>query len=232
MGDFIVQAVIFDFNGVIIDDEKVHLELFQEVLSERGVPLDENLYWKEFLGMDDRGCFQGAWSLVRGELPSDRLLEELIREKSDRYRLRLEKGLPLYEGASSLIRALSANLPLGIVSGALRGEIERTLEIADLSNCFQFVVSAEDTERGKPDPEGYRLGFLRLLASGFLGKETDVLVIEDSVQGVEAAKGAGMKAFAVSHSYPSSALAHADRVFENIAGIHLSDILPVSSEAE
>lgn len=225
MGKSFLKAVIFDFNGVIIDDERVHLELFQEVLSGRGVSLDENRYWTEFLGMDDRGCFQGAWSQVYGEPPSDRLLEDLIREKSALYRLRLEKGLPLYNGAIALIRDLSGSFPLGIVSGALRGEIERTLQIADLSKDFQFVVSAEDTERGKPDPEGYRLGFLRLRESGFLGRVSDVLVIEDSVQGVEAAKSAGMRAFAVSHTYPPSLLAHADRVYENIAGIHLSDIL-------
>ncbi len=219
-----VLAVLFDFNGVIIDDERVHLELFQEVLSQRGVFLDEDRYWTEFLGMDDRGCFQGAWSLSRGEPPAISLLEQLIREKAELYRLRLEKGLPLYKGAVPLIRALSEKLPLGIVSGALRGEIERTLELARLSDLFRFVVSAEDTERGKPDPQGYSLGFSHLKNSGFPGRESDVLVIEDSVQGVEAAKSAGMKAFAVGHTYPVPALFHADRVFAHIEDIRPEDV--------
>ncbi len=218
-------AVLFDFNGVIIDDERVHLELFQEVLSGRGILLDEKRYWTEFLGMDDRGCFQGAWTLARGEPLSDSLMEELIGEKSELYRLRLEKGLPLYEGAVSLIHALSERIPLGIVSGALRGEIERTLELEGLSERFRFIVSAEDTKRGKPDPEGYFLGFSRLKSAGFPGRSSDVLVIEDSVQGVEAAKSAGMKAFAVGHTYPVPSLSHADRVFGHISDIRLTDIL-------
>jgi beta-phosphoglucomutase len=219
-----IRAVLFDFNGVIIDDERVHLELFQEVLGRHGVRLDESLYWKEFLGMDDRGAFAGAWAHYRGESPGEEFLGSLIREKSSLYRSRLEKGLPLYEGAVFLIRTLAKELPLGIVSGALREEILRTLSIAGLDGLFGFVVSAEDTLRGKPDPEGYIIGFDRLRKNGFDGSPANVLVIEDSVQGIDAALHAGMKAFAVGHTYPPEALEAADRVFGHIREIRLEDI--------
>ena len=219
-----IRAVLFDFNGVIIDDERVHLELFQEILERHGVRLDEALYWKEFLGMDDRGAFSGAWAHYRGENPGEELLGNLIREKAFLYSNRLEKGLPLYEGAVSLIRTLAKELPLGIVSGALRQEILRTLSIAGLDGLFGFVVSAEDTLRGKPDPEGYIIGFDRLQKSGFVGSPPNVLVIEDSVQGVDAALQAGMKTFAVGHTYPPEALGAADRVFGHIREIRLEDV--------
>lgn len=219
-----IRAVLFDFNGVIIDDERVHLELFQEILERHGVRLDEALYWKEFLGMDDRGAFSGAWAHYRGENPGEELLGNLIREKAFLYGNRLEKGLPLYEGAVSLIRTLAKELPLGIVSGALRQEILRTLSIAGLDGLFGFVVSAEDTLRGKPDPEGYIIGFDRLQKSGFVGSPPNVLVIEDSVQGVDAALQAGMKTFAVGHTYPPEALGAADRVFGHIREIRLEDV--------
>lgn len=222
-----IRAVLFDFNGVIIDDERIHLELFQEVLEKYRVRLDESLYWKEFLGMDDRGAFSGAWEHVRGEKPGEELLENLIREKAALYRNRLEKGLPLYEGAVSLIRGLARELPLGIVSGALREEILRTLILAGLEDLFGFVVSAEDTLRGKPDPEGYRIGFDRLRKTGFGGTPAHVLVIEDSVQGIDAARQAGMKTFAVGHTYPPEVLGAADRVFGHIREIRPEDVRQV-----
>ncbi|MHB1926847.1 MAG: HAD family hydrolase [Leptospirillum sp.] len=219
-----IRAVLFDFNGVIIDDERVHLELFQEILGRHGIRLDESLYWKEFLGMDDRGAFAGAWTRYRGEPPGEELLRSLIREKAFLYGNRLEKGLPLYEGAVPLIRSLAKELPLGIVSGALREEILRTLSIAGLDGLFGFVVSAEDTLRGKPDPEGYIIGFDRLQKSGFGGSPANVLVIEDSVQGIDAALHAGMKTFAVGHTYPPEALEAADRVFGHIREIRPEDV--------
>lgn len=222
-----IQAVLFDFNGVIIDDERVHLELFQEVLGRHGVALDEALYWREFLGMDDRGAFSGAWEQSLGKPPGEEHLSGMIREKSELYRKRLESGLPLYEGSVPLIHVLSKFLPMGIVSGALREEIHRTLQIAALEGAFRFIVSAEDTLRGKPDPEGYRIGFELLKKSGFSGSPGDVLVIEDSVQGVEAAQAAGMQTFAVGHTYPLSILARADRVFPHIREIRPEDILDV-----
>jgi HAD superfamily hydrolase (TIGR01509 family) len=224
-----IRAVLFDFNGVIIDDERVHLELFQEILARYGMDLDEDLYWREFLGMDDRGAFSGAWEHASGQPPDESRLSGMIREKSDLYRKRLEGGLPLYDGAVSLIRGLSESLPLGIVSGALREEIRRTLQIAGLEKSFGFIVSAEDTLRGKPDPEGYRIGFEQLKKSGFSGASGDVLVIEDSVQGIEAARTAGMKTFAVGHTYPLSSLSLADRVFGHIREIRPEDILSLPS---
>jgi HAD superfamily hydrolase (TIGR01509 family) len=219
-----IRAVLFDFNGVIIDDERVHLDLFSEVLSPYGVIIDRDAYWKEFLGMDDRGAVSGLWSNHFGKAPEDRILRELIVEKSVLYMNRLTTGLPLYEGVVSLVRDLSHIYPMGIVSGALRPEIEGTLAQNGLLDCFQFIVSAEDTQRGKPDPEGYQKGFLKLASMDCLDELSsgEVLVIEDSVQGVEAAKLDGL---AVCHTYSPDQFYQADRVYAEVGKIALQDIL-------
>ncbi len=221
-----IKAVLFDFNGVIIDDEGVHLDLFVEVLAPHGIVVDRDLYWKEFLGMDDRGALSGLWGKGKGTVPDESLLDALIRQKAVLYMKRLEKGLPLYHGAASLIRDLSSRYPMGVVSGALRPEIEGTLSRAGLSDCFLFIVSAEDTVSGKPDPEGYLKGLALLRTSGnlFSVSPEEILVIEDSVQGVEAAKSAGLTAFAVCHTYSPESFDKADRVFRTIGDVSTPDI--------
>jgi beta-phosphoglucomutase len=222
--DIRIRAVLFDFNGVIIDDERVHMELFQEILASEGIPLTEEDYWRDYLGMDDRGCFAGAWRAAKGqEIPDDRL-DLFVAVKAAEYQKRLAAGLPLYPGVPELVRSLSARYPLGIVSGALRPEIEGTLGRSGLLADFPLIVSAEDTEKGKPDPEGYIIAFGRLKDLGFAGEPGHVLVIEDSFQGVEAARKAGMKTFAVSHTYPADMLKEADRVFGRIGEIRLEDV--------
>lgn len=222
--DIRIRAVLFDFNGVVIDDERVHMELFREVLASEGIPLSEDEYWRNYLGMDDRGCFAGAWRAAKGrEVPDDRL-DRFVAVKAAEYQKRLAAGLPLYPGVPDLVRSLRGRYPLGIVSGALRSEIEGALDRSGLLLDFPLIVSAEDTEKGKPDPEGYVKAFERLKAQGFTGEPRHVLVIEDSFQGVEAARKAGMKTFAVSHTYPANILKEADRVFGTIGEIRLEDI--------
>lgn len=217
-----IRSVLFDFNGVILDDETVHRDLFAEVLRPLGVPLSQEDYETLYLGMDDRGCFSAAWKAERGSSIPSETLEELIREKSGLYEKRMKEGLPLYEGAGELIRSLSSRVPLAIVSGALRPEILHALETGGLLPFFSFIISAEDTPRGKPDPSGYLMAHERLRKTGLHpGGPEEIAVIEDSVQGIEAAKGAGMKTVGVGHTYALSDLALADRVVP-----HIRDLTP------
>jgi len=222
-----ISSVIFDFNGVIIDDETVHRDLFVEVLAPWGIPLSNEDYEHLYLGMDDRGCLSAAWMAARKTPIPEETLRELIEIKSGLYGARMEEGLPLYEGAAALIRELARTVPLSIVSGALRPEIESALSRNGLSSYFAFIISAEDTPRGKPDPSGYRLAHEELVRRGLhKGGPEEIAVVEDSLQGIEAAKGAGMKTVGVGHTYPLSSLSQADRTVPHIrtlsAGIVLS----------
>ncbi|MGC8529844.1 MAG: HAD family hydrolase [Leptospirillia bacterium] len=221
-----ISSVIFDFNGVIIDDETVHRDLFIQVLSRWNVPLSFEEYERLYLGMDDRGCLSAAWRAARGSDIPDSILAELIDEKSALYEKKMDEGLPLYEGVAPLIRELARQVPLCIVSGALRPEIEHALEKNSLASHFAFIVSAEDTPRGKPDPSGYLMARAELLRRGLhQGEPETIAVIEDSIQGIEAAKGAGLKAIGVGHTYPLSDLAMADLTVAHIRTLSPSTIL-------
>ena len=212
-----IRSVLFDFNGVILDDESVHRDLFVEVLAPHGVPLSHEDYDSLYLGMDDRGCLSAAWQSRWGAPIPETTLRELVFQKARLYEKRMEEGLPLYDGARELIRDLARRVPLGIVSGALKNEILHALDRHGLREHFAFVISAEDTRQGKPDPEGYRMAYRTLALRGLAtGPASEIVVIEDSVQGIEAARGAGMKTVGVGHTYPLPKLREADRVVPHI----------------
>jgi HAD superfamily hydrolase (TIGR01509 family) len=206
-----IRAVIFDFNGVILDDESVHFTLFQEVLGQEGVHITEHDYHGRYLGLDDRGCFEAAL-IDAGQSAGAERLDGLIARKAKRYFEVAAEGLRFFPGAADCLRGLAARFPLAINSGALRPEIEYALRLLGVRESVAVIVSAEDTERCKPDPQGYSLAHLGLLSSGRAPTDLspgDCLVIEDSLAGIESAKGAGMWAVGVPNTYDRDALLRA-----------------------
>jgi HAD superfamily hydrolase (TIGR01509 family) len=218
-----LRAVIFDFNGVIVDDEGLHLQAFQQILRQEGISLTEADYYARYLGMDDRGCFRAAHRAVRRDL-DDARLERLIERKAVYYRSLIDHGVVMFPGVARAVSNLSSAYPLAIASGALREEIDRILEKCALTRFFHVIVSAEDVREGKPEPQIF-LRALELLNrqqkdAKILAEQC--LVIEDSREGILAAKRAGMKCLAVAHSYPASELEGADAVVESIERVDLS----------
>ncbi len=219
-----LRAILFDFNGVLVDDEPLHLELFQKVLGEEGVELTAEDYHARYLALDDRHCFQAVLEAAGSEATPTRLAE-LIERKAGYYRERVERqGFSAFAGGPELIaEAAGAGLMLGVVSGALKAEIEGALDQMGLRSCFKTVVAADDVERCKPDPEGYRLGLDHLDTlpprpeRPFNPRE--VLAIEDSPAGLEAATACGLATLGVAQTYPAERLAGADRVIEAVAGL-------------
>lgn len=211
--------VLFDFNGVIADDEPVHQEMLQKVLAEEGITVTDAEYHSVYLGFDDKGCFVEAFQRAQRHLSEDHLAD-LIRRKSIYYDAYIADHLVLFEGAQDCVRAMSGAFPTGIVSGALAGEIEAICKRADLWDEFALVVAAEDTQACKPHPEGYlkalALFNLYLAEHGRLTVPERCVVIEDSIAGVAAAKAAGMRCVAISHSYRADELTEADRVIEHM----------------
>lgn len=210
-----LPLVLYDFNGVIADDEPVHQIMLQRVLAEEGIEITDAQYHDIYLGFDDRGCFTHAFR-EHGRNLDEADLIDLILRKSHHYNAYIGEHLVLFPGAVESVRAMAREFPLGIVSGALRGEVAAILDTAGISDCFSFVVAAEDTSTCKPHPEGYlkalALWNVELAAEGRrIGPESCV-VIEDSIAGVESAKTAGMRCVAVTHSYREEELKRADRV--------------------
>jgi HAD superfamily hydrolase (TIGR01509 family) len=220
-----LRAVIFDFNGILIDDEPVHLELFQRVLREEGISLEREEYFARYLGLDDRGCFSAAYR-DHGKSLDERRLGELIRRKAAYYQETIEERMTIFPGVAALIPALSEKYPLAIASGALRHEIEMILEKIGLRNCFQAIASAEDVGEGKPNPEIFlkALGLLNAGKARPLIEPAECLVVEDSRDGILAAQRAGMKCLAVTNSYPASELAGVDAVVASLSEVTLSSL--------
>lgn len=212
-----LRALIFDFNGVILDDEPIHLAMFRRVLAEMGLAVTEEEYIEKYLGFDDRGFFEAVLR-AHGRPAPPALIEELIRRKSVHYNAHIAEHLPVIDGVPAFVRRVSRSWPLAICSGALRNEIQFVLERLGLSDCFRLIVSAEDTTVCKPDPQGYLLTLERLgplLEGGLRAGET--LVVEDSLAGLEAARRAGMRTLAVTTSYPRDVLApQADLVADRL----------------
>jgi beta-phosphoglucomutase len=214
----VFPATLFDYNGVLADDESVHLATFRAVLAPLGITLSDQDYWERYLGFDDAGAFRAILGDV-GKAVSDQLVADLIEQKRPLYLEQARQSLVTFPGAAKAIERRAAAGPVGIVSGALRDEIELGLSLLGQRERVAFIVSAEDTRACKPDPEGYELGKLglaKLLAQELVGR---ALVIEDSLAGVMAAKAAGLPCVAVAHSYDETQLlqAGADAVVGNIA---------------
>jgi len=214
----VFPATLFDYNGVLADDESVHLSTFRAVLAPLGVELSEQDYWEQYLGYDDAGAFRAILRDAGKDAP-DALVAELIERKRPLYLEQARARLVTFPGAAAAIERRAAAGPVGVVSGALRDEIELGLSLLGVRERVAFIVSAEDTTACKPDPEGYEIGKQRL--GGLLAPELvrRALVIEDSLAGVQAAKAAGLACVAVAHSYSEPMLreAGADLVAPNIA---------------
>ncbi|MBI3090269.1 MAG: HAD family phosphatase [Candidatus Tectomicrobia bacterium] len=220
-----LEAVIFDFNGVIIDDEGVHCELFQELLAERGFTLSRQEYDERYLAYDDAACFRRMFA-DRGRSLSEAELRELLARKSRRYHTRLGSGMVIFPGAVELVRRCAEVYPLALGSGARRDEIEAVLKHLSLLACFTCIVSADEVAESKPQPETYTTA-LRLLNAARGARESSIppshcLVIEDTPGGVAAARAAGMRCLAVTHSVPAAHLRAADAVVETLRGLDLA----------
>lgn len=201
----VFPATLFDYNGVLVDDENVHFEAFCDALAPYGVTLTSGEYVERYLGYDDRGAFQAILS-DRGHSPTPEEITRLVEAKKPLYLTRAARGLATFPGAADLVRRCAEFGPVAVVSGALRDEIALGLDVLGVRALVEHVVSAEDTRACKPDPEGYRLGVEYLTRRLGADAARRALVVEDSIAGVQAAKAAGLVCVAVTHSYARAPL--------------------------
>jgi HAD superfamily hydrolase (TIGR01509 family) len=204
-----IKAILFDFNGVIIDDEPIQLKAYQEVLKDHDISLTEEDYYSS-LGMDDLRFVAAAFGRAGKPLP-DLVLEDVIQKKSAVHRSLIEDELPLFPGVVTFVKASAREFPLGLVSMARRTEIDYVLERAGLRQSFKVIVSADDVKACKPDPAAYNLAFLaidqsRRESSGLSISPNECLVIEDAPPGIEAGRKAGMRTLGVTNTVSEDAL--------------------------
>lgn len=223
-----IKALLLDFNGVILDDERIQQRVYTELLAGEGIELTDEDYMAS-LGMDDKTFVASAMLRAGKEADFEKILE-LTSTKTANWRKIIEEEMPIFDGVENFIRKSANELSLGIVSMSKREEIEFVLEKTGLSECFNIIVSAEDVEKCKPDPECYRLGFQWLDQSRTAGTHLPMLhsecvVVEDSPPGVAAARSAGMPVLGITNTVSEEELRKAGA---NYVGKVLDDWMPES----
>jgi beta-phosphoglucomutase len=206
----VISALVFDFDGVIVDSEPLHLRAYQEVLEPLGLSLPREEYYARYLGYDDAGVFAAVahargWRLEDGQIPA------LIAEKSRVFDEFLVAGEVLYPGAGECLARLAPMYPIGIASGALRHEIETTIRGNALDSYVRFIVASGETPASKPAADPYaRAAQLHGVLPGAC------LAIEDSRWGIESAKAAGLWCIGITNTYPVTELMQADAIIATL----------------
>ena len=204
-----IDAIVFDLDGVIIDSEQLWDEVREGLARERGGR------WSDRAQADMMGMSSTEWSRYMHEvigLPEspEEVNREVVRRMLDRY----SKQLPLIDGAVDAVKRLAPHWPLAVASSSNRELIDHVLELSGLAHYFKVTVSSEEVERGKPAPNVY------LEAARRLGVEASRSVaIEDSASGIRSAHAAGMHVIAIPNRAfppPADVLALADVVLESI----------------
>jgi beta-phosphoglucomutase len=199
------RAIVFDFNGTLSHDEPVLYAIYAELFAEHGRPLRKADYYGRLAGKSEEAIV-GGWLGVEGVE-----LDALVDRRIERYVV-LADGATVPLAVRQAVRHAARRVPVAVVSGAFRREIEPVLAGAGIRNAVSVIVAADDVERGKPDPQGYLLVLERL---GGLAAD-DVLAFEDTEAGVAAALGAGVRCVAVRGTHPDERLSGAERIVDGI----------------
>jgi beta-phosphoglucomutase len=216
-----LDAIIFDFDGVIADSERLHLRAFQEVLRPLGLDLSNEAYYADYLGYDDVGVFR-KYAADRSLSWDDAMRDRLLAAKAERFDTLVADGEMLFPGAATFIRITSDAVPIAIASGALTHEIEDVLTRAGLRHCFTAIVGADQTLRSKPSPDPYLEAFHRVTARGHAISPSRTVAIEDSHWGLVSAATAKLRVVAVATTYPAAELApHAELVVSGLEALTL-----------
>ncbi len=202
----VLKAVLFDFNGVIIDDEPIHEQILEQLLLEENIRVKPQEFREYCLGRSDRACLTNLLTRQGRVTPED-YLQQLMNRKAEAYRKQIEAldRLPIYRGVKDIIdKVIVAELKMAIVSGAVRSEVELVLEKAGLIQHFSVIIAGDDIVKSKPEPDGYLLAIEQLnqMYPHLDLKPDECLVIEDTFAGIEAAKKAGIPVVGVAHTYP------------------------------
>jgi HAD superfamily hydrolase (TIGR01509 family) len=215
----VIEAVVFDLDGVILQTEEIWDEVRERYVRERGGRYDEAAQ-RAMMGMSSL-----EWSrFIHDELgvaePPPRISADVVELMIGRYRERL----PLIPGAVEAVERLAGTFPLALASSSNRELIDAALQLAGLTRCFRATVSSEEVPRGKPAPDVY------LEAARRLGVPAErCAAVEDSHSGIRSAKAAGMLVVAIPNpSYPpdEAALAMADTMLESLSRLTPDTLSP------
>lgn len=221
-----IQAVIFDFDGVIADSEPVHYRAFLQVMQPLGVTFDFEMYRQELIGFDDR---DGVRYLLTEKLGVEQgpalsqQVAELCEAKQQAFNgIVRDQGMPPIAGALELIDDLVAHgVPIALATGATHADLAACFKPMGRSQLFQAVVTADDVARSKPDPQTYRQAFEALrdaVSRGGLSPQ-HCLAIEDTPTGLASARSASMRTLGLASTHDPEALHTAERVIAELTEV-------------
>ena len=201
-----LKAVLFDFNGVMINDESIHENIIDKLMLDENLQLKRGEFREVCLGRSDR---TGITELLkrRGRYLTEAYLDRLLRGKTQAYQEKIDslETLPVYDGLAEFIDKIRVSgLKMAVVSGAMRSDIELVLDRSGLAANFELIVAGDDLVASKPEPDGYLLAveLLNQKYPDFNLRAIECLALEDTFPGIEAAKKAGMQVAGVTHTYP------------------------------
>jgi beta-phosphoglucomutase len=211
-----LQAVIFDFDGVIVDSEPWHHKAFNAVLKADHIKIEWDLYQDLYIGFDDRDALKTAFKKAHKHLSSKKLTERIAQKAAVFEQYATSGQLTTLPGAIQLIKSIPIRLPVGLCSGALRSDIEPIITTHGIKENFRTIVTAEDTKKSKPDPAPYKLALENLKIT----EPANAIAIEDTPAGIHSAKAAGMKVLAVTTSFSAEYLTEADAIAKSLENVN------------
>lgn len=206
-----IKAILFDMNGVIINDEHIHERAFQTTVKKHGIDLSHEDYLICCSGKNDKAGYSDIAEKFKVSLPID----DLLKEKYDIYPEIFPMYKKIYEGVGGLIESLFLHYKLAVTSSAPRSEVDLILRDFKMEKYFAVTLSGEDVTKGKPDPEPYILTALALEL-----ETNECLVIEDSANGVRSAKSAGCYCIGITTTHSRESLHEADVIVDSFAEIN------------
>jgi beta-phosphoglucomutase len=217
-----LDAVIFDFDGVLVDSEPFHQVALNAVLAPLGLELSQEEYEEHYLGFDDRGVFQHRFHVAHRPLEQAEL-RRLVDDKAIAFAKLIEaRSIQPFPGAVDLLAALKAEkVPLALCTGATHRDVRAILHKVRALDQFDAIVTTDEVATSKPDPTCYRLALekLWLVHPQSNIRPQHALAIEDSPWGIEAAKGAGLKVAGLESTYTAPRLRKADFTLPTLAGV-------------
>jgi beta-phosphoglucomutase len=201
-----LKAVLFDFNGVIINDEPIHRQSIDELLLAENLRPQGREFFQVSIGRTDRSCLAELLAL-RGRSVTAEYLDKLLAQKAIAYRQKLASlgDLPIYPDVAKFLERLKKlGYTLGLVTGAIRSEVEFVLEKSNLQEYFPVIVAGDEIASSKPAPDGYlqAIDLLNQLDPNLQLAARECLVIEDTFPGIKAGQSAGMQVVAIANTYP------------------------------
>lgn len=212
-----IEAVIFDMNGVIVNDERIHQESWRQYCKKHGFHLSKDDFTHNVFGRTEKDTFEYLYE--RQITPQE--LENFSNERVDTAIAIYKPQIRLADGLENLLQELSElSVPLAIATSSRRRYFQFVMDTLNIGKFFQVAVTAEDIERGKPAPEIY------LKAAAAIGAVPERCeAIEDALSGIKSARSAGMQVTAIASTHKPDELQIADRVINSFKDIDATTLL-------